>query len=170
MHTEIEKLFAAFRSTVAIGADMELRLRMLADKTPAIERFSTAKDMGTVEKAIIDHFGHQVTGSERTILRVARQLRNKLMHGDFTSAVAKLEELGYEKQPPAIKVLKVPEKLTVAGLLDALAGAQPFAVDDAPNSGHLVAWHLQLCADGSLVKAAEVFRKGVAIIDRLAMA
>src|SRR6267378_3032845 len=99
MHPDVEQLFAALRNTVAVGADMELRLRMLADKTPAIEHCSTARDMATVEKAIVEHFADRIDEPDRTLLRVARQLRNKLIHGDFTAAVGKLEELGYRPQP-----------------------------------------------------------------------
>lgn len=61
MHPQIEELFTVYRDAVALGADMELRLRMLADKTPPIDVFSRAKDMGSVEKAILEYFGDKIS-------------------------------------------------------------------------------------------------------------
>jgi len=168
MHPQIEQFFQTYRDAVALGADMELRLRMLADKTPPIAALSTAKEMGSVEKAILEHFGEKISDSERRLLSVARQLRNKLVHGDFTAAVAKLDELGHPPRPAAMYAVKMPDNLTPQSFVEAVGKAKPFAVNEAPNKGHLVAWHMQLCRDGSLTRAAEIFRQGISLIDRLA--
>jgi hypothetical protein len=168
VHPQIEQFFTVFREAVALGADMELRLRMLADKTPPLDAFSTAKDMASVEEAILEHFGDKISDSERRLLRVARKLRNKLVHGDFTAAVAKLDELGHPPQPAAMYAFKMPDNLTLQSFLEAAEKATPFAVDETPNKGHLAAWHMQLSRDGSLAKAAEIFRQGISLIDLLA--
>lgn len=90
------------------------------------------------------------------------------MHGDFTAAVAKLEELGFRRRPAAMHILKLPGPFTFEALLKAIPTAAPFAVEDAPNAGNLAAWHIQLCRDGSLEAAAEVFRRGIDLVNRLA--
>lgn len=90
------------------------------------------------------------------------------MHGDFTAAVAKLDELGHPPQPAAMYAVKMPDHPTLQSFLEAVEKATPFAVDQTPNKGHLVAWHIQLCRDGSLTRAAGIFRQGIDLIDRLA--
>jgi hypothetical protein len=71
---------------------------MQHDKTPPIAECSTAKDMATIEEQIVAHFAEKLSDPDRGLLRIARQLRNKLMHGDFTAALAKLEEFGLQQQ------------------------------------------------------------------------
>jgi hypothetical protein len=101
------------------------------------------------EDAVLEHFAAHITDDDRARFPALRQLRNKLLHGEFTVARERLEHLGFAKQGPAISVLKLPELLTVDSLLSAVQTATPFAVDTAPDEGNLLGWHIQSARDGS---------------------
>lgn len=161
--------FGHFRAAAATAAEYEMRVRLLADKTPALEQWSVAKNLHDVERPLIEHFAAALSAEEKQLLESVRVLRNKILHGEFTAARSKLEELGHPKQEPQLQVVKLPDQVTLEAFHAAVAEAQPFAVDAAPDRGHLFAWLIQLAADGSLAAAATAFAKARDVINRLAM-
>src|SRR5437879_236229 len=90
-----EITFRSFRAAGGLAADYELRVRLLADKTPALAQWATAKNLQDVETPLIAHFSASLTDEEKKLLAIVRVLRNKLLHGEFTTARSKLEELGH---------------------------------------------------------------------------
>lgn len=164
-----EIVFRSFRVAGGTAADYELRVRLLADKTPALAKWATAKNLQDVEIPLTAHFSASLTEDEKKLLATVRVLRNKLLHGEFTTARTKLEELGHPKQTAKINVVKLPDPLHLEGFHAAVQAAEPFAVDSAPDGGNLFAWVLQLAADGSFDAAAKAFQRGLDVINRLSL-
>jgi hypothetical protein len=82
-----------FGNVAAIASIYELKLRLLADKTPALKEKSHAHRLEELEDAFITHFEKMLTPDGITLLKTGRQLRNKVLHGDFSVAAKKVEEL-----------------------------------------------------------------------------
>jgi hypothetical protein len=82
-----------FGNVAAIASIYELKLRLLADKTSALKNKSHAHRLEDLEDAFISHFQEKLTDKGVTLLKTGRQLRNKLLHSDFSIAAKKVEEL-----------------------------------------------------------------------------
>jgi len=162
-------VYAAFSGAAGRGAEYELHVRLLADKTPKLQEYALALNLGNIEKPLVEHFANALSEREKTLLATVRVLRNKLLHGEFTTARTKLETLGYPKQQAKIQVIKLPDKLTADVIPRLVETAEPFAVDAAPDAGNLFAWFLQLAFDGSFKADESVFQNAINIIDRLAL-
>jgi len=83
-------VFGQFRQAAALGAEYEMRLRLLADKTPAIEAVSLDRILNNVEDKVFGHFSAALEPAELKLLKGARGLRNKLLHADFSEARERL--------------------------------------------------------------------------------
>jgi hypothetical protein len=54
------------------------------------------KKLEDIEDDLAKHFGAALSADEKEILRLCRQLRNKVLHSDFRAARERLKELGVE--------------------------------------------------------------------------
>ncbi len=155
---------------------MELKLRMLADKVPELQKYAHAARLEKVEEEVIAHFAGALASKERSVLSRCRQLRNKILHGDFTAARGKLSELGAPLPPRCVV-----RKIDICGLsLPELEkkGAQAQAGDrsvyedvadtNTKESGTIFGWLLEMHSTSAFQEAVTVFRKAAQIIDRLA--
>jgi hypothetical protein len=82
-----ERIFEQqYKAAAAEGALYELRVRPLADKVPALQQSAYGERLEDVEGLIVVHFGSALTDEEMTLLKLCRQLRNKMLHCDFGAA------------------------------------------------------------------------------------
>jgi ABC-type siderophore export system fused ATPase/permease subunit len=88
-----------FKDAVAEGAVVELKLRLLAGKVPALQKYAHQKKLEDIEDELATHFGAALSAAEKETLRLCRQLRNKVLHSDFLAARDKLQELGVPTAP-----------------------------------------------------------------------
>jgi hypothetical protein len=156
------------------GAIYELRMRLLADKIPALQATAYAARLEDVEGLICNHFTSALSQQEKDQLKTCRQLRNKILHCDFTAARDKLRALGQPTQSGGVR------KIDIAGLTgNQMAQKILAATSGDPNSsvavataaqqaGTVFAWLLEVGQAGDLASAAASFAKAAAIIDRLA--
>lgn len=100
-----------FKAAAAEGAVSELKLRLLAGTVPGLQKYAHEQNLGNIEDDLAAHFGDTLSVAEKEMLRVCRQLRNKVLHSDFRAARSKLDQLGVATNPGG--VLKI----------DLLAGA-----------------------------------------------
>ena len=83
------------------GAAVELKMRLLAGKIPALQKHAHKIVLEDIEAGLIEHFGAALSDEDKGTLRLCRQLRNKVLHSDFHAARDKLSELGGTARRPA---------------------------------------------------------------------
>jgi hypothetical protein len=96
-----------YKEAAAGGAIVELKLRLLADKVPELQKLAHAVKLEDVETLIVQHFATALTEEEKKTLGLCRQLRNKVLHCDFRAARGKLEQLGANTQGGDVKKVDI---------------------------------------------------------------
>jgi|GEM_PF-2361755 len=79
-------LFPAFKDAAGEGAVLELKMRLLAGKIPALQKHAHKKVLGDIEAGLVKHFGAALSDEDKETLSSCRQLRNKILHSDFRAA------------------------------------------------------------------------------------
>jgi hypothetical protein len=164
-----------YKGAAAEGALLELRLRLLADKVPELQSFAHRERLEDVEDLIVKHFADMMNDDEKELLKLCRQLRNKILHCDFRSARHKLEALGAGPERSNVKKLNV-QGLTGAQMAEKIAAAAgdtagtfEYVADKASGPGTVFGWLLEVGAAGDFVRAIGCFARAAVIVDRLAM-
>ena len=162
-----------FKAAAAEGAVVELKLRLLAGKIPALQEYAHQKRLEDIEAALTKHFDGSLSAEEKETLRLCRQLRNKVLHTDFCAARGKLNELGLETPSgdvkkitiPVVSIAEVSEKIRAAK-----AGMEGTFVADtsSTDAGGVFGWFLEAGRAGDFQKASNAFKSAAAIVDRLA--
>ena len=160
-----------FKAVAAEGAVVELKLRLLAGKVPALQKYAHKKELGEIETDLVKHFDGSLSAQEKETLRLCRQLRNKVPHSDFRAARGKLNELGVETQAGGVVKIDLPA-VTVAEL------SKKFSVSKQERKACMLTpcpWRRRACMAGLWKPAARgIFRRRAtlsrgqgAIVDRL---
>lgn len=171
---EIVQVLRANRGEmIAEGAVLELRMRLLANKVSALRPYVDER-LEDIEEQIIALFAKELRDKEPELLRLCRQLRNKVLHCDFPKARSKLHELGAPQVRGGVREIKITDS-SPEGLVKHLTDA----ASDKPGSFRHVAdltskadrnvfgWLLELGQAGDFGRAAEVFRVASRIVERL---
>jgi hypothetical protein len=165
-----ERLIEDFKAAAAEGAGLELRVRLLCGTIPTIAQHATAYRFEEVEAAVLSHFEPTLTSDERETFALTRQLRNKLFHADFHAVRAKLTIDG-TIGAAGVRVAKLDEGCELEHLQE-LARSPESArapIGDATSTaqGTVYGWLLEFGLSGEFGRAAQAFRKEVAIVDKL---
>lgn len=163
----------AFKIAAAEGAVVELKLRLLAGKFPALQKYAHQKRLAAIETELAKHFGDSLSAKEKETLRLCRQLRNKVLHTDFRAVRDKLNELGIETPSgevvkidiPVVSVAEISKKICAAK-----AGMEGTFVANTPSTdlGSVYGWFLEAGCAGDFEKASNAFKSAATIVDRLA--
>ena len=157
----------------AEGAVLELRLRLLADKIPALQQYAHAH-LEDVETEISKHFIGVLLKKDIETFALCRRLRNKVLHCDFRAARDKLEKLTATVRRGDVKKIDISglasgavvQKLRAAN--DGVAGTFEYVADTSSTApGSVFGWLLELGQAGDFNEATRVFKEAVRIIDRL---
>ena len=162
-----------FKLASGEGAAVELKLRLLADKIPTLQRFAHAQKLEDIENEIAQHFDYALSEAEKSTLALCRKLRNKILHCNFSVARERLVDLGAEPQSAGVR------KIDLTGISaneirtkveQAIVQNQGTTVSGAPSTqpGSVFGWLLEAGAADDFQKAASAFRNAAAIVDRLA--
>lgn len=165
-----------YKAAAAEGAIVELKLRLLADKIPALQKYAHAQKLEDIETEVARYFGTSVSDEDKRALFLCRQLRNKVLHCNFRAARDKLEELGDKPGRGGVKAVNV-SGLSGASLAEKIRGAvagvkgtfQYVADTSSTNPGSVFGWLLELGAAGDFRKAVDAFKNASAIVDRLSV-
>jgi hypothetical protein len=165
-----------FKTAAGEGAVLELKMRLLANKVPELQPYVGEK-LEDVEEQIISLIGSLLLETEPEHLRLCRQLRNKVLHCDFPRARAKLHELGAPNVRGNVRQIRL-TNTTGEGLLKQLTDAvankpgsfQHVADLTSKGEANVYGWLIELGVAGDFIRAAGVFRKASAIIERLIVA
>jgi hypothetical protein len=68
-----------FKVAAAEGAVVELKLRLLAGKVPALQKYVHQKKLQDIEDDLAKHFGDALSDDGKETLSLCRQLRNKVL-------------------------------------------------------------------------------------------
>jgi hypothetical protein len=162
-----------FKAAAAEGAVVELKLRLLAGKVPALEKYAHQKKLEDIEDDLAKHFGDKLSADEKETLRLCRQLRNKVLHSDFRAARDKLSELGIETQSSGVVKVDLPVA-TVAEVSKKFLGVKAgtegvyVAQTSSTDEGSVYGWFFEAGSAGDFQKASNAFKSAGAIVDRLA--
>jgi len=172
-----DKYIEQFSAAASEGAVLELKLRLLVDKIPELQNFAHAPRLEAVENELIKHLGEALTAEEKATFTQCRQLRNKILHCNFSVARETLANMGAEPQSAGVKKVDLSGLSTgqmMAKMEGAIAGEEDTFkyVEASPTTtpGSVFGWLLEVGEAGDLMKAVGAFRAATAIVDRLAMA
>jgi hypothetical protein len=118
------------------------------------------------------HFGDALSVAEKDMLRLCRQLRNKVLHSDFHAARRKLGELGIDTQSGGVKMTSLPvatvEEVSkkIGAARDGTEGTN-IADTLCTGEGGVYGWFFEAGAAGDFNKAGDAFKRAGAIVDRL---
>lgn len=176
MHSPVERFEQQYKAAAGEGAIVELKMRLLADKIPALQKLAHDQKLEDVELLIAKHFPNDLSADETETLKRCRQLRNKILHCDFRAARTKLNELGVETERGDVKRVDIrgissPAQLveTIARVKANIPGSFEYIGDGPFIAGSVFGWLIELGNAGDFVRAAECFAGATRIIDRLAM-
>ena len=174
MKSPSEIFFDQYKAAAAEGAAVELKLRLLADKIPALQQYAHAQNLEDIETALASHFGDFVSDEEKKTLALCRQLRNKIFHCNFSVARSKLAELGVDQQSGGVRkvcITGLSQPQMIEKITNAVAGIDGTFdfVADSPttNPGTVFGWLLEMGTSGDFIQAADAFGRAVAIVDNL---
>jgi hypothetical protein len=163
-----DDFFDQYAHACAWGSVLELRMRVLADNTPSMKHLAHAQKLEDIETAIANHFATELRAGEHDLLAKSRVLRNKVMHGNFSVAKAKLLELGHELGDGGVMQFQLPPgNLTAETLAAVLAGSSKRVADTPTTESDIMGWLLECGTTGVFQKAGEAFEKAILIVDRL---
>jgi hypothetical protein len=164
---------AQYKDAAAEGAIIELNMRLLVDKVPALQKFTHDQRLEDVETLIVQHFAVVLTDDEKRTLELCRQLRNKILHCDF-KARKKLQQIGAAPSRGDVKKIDISglsgkemlQKLTSAA--GNVAGSFEYVADLPAGPGSVYGWLIEVGQAGDFVQAVDAFKRSAAIVDRLA--
>lgn len=167
----MEMFLERFKSAAAEGAAVELKLRVLAGKVPALQKYAHQKKLEDIEDDLAKHFGAALSADEKEILRLCRQLRNKVLHSDFRAAREKLKELGVETGKGGVVKVHFPEATVeqfAKKMQGVKAGTEGTLVADtlSTDAGGIYGWLFEAGMAGDFEKAGDAFKKAQMIVDR----
>jgi hypothetical protein len=161
-----------YGAAAAEGGIVELKLRLLADKVPALQAYTHQQRLEDVESAVAQHF--DLPAAEKAKLTLCRELRNKILHCNFSAARGKLGDLGAVTHGGGVKKLSVGglSATEVAKKLAATDANTPGAFElvastTAKETGSLFGWLLETGNAGDFQRASEAFKAAATIVDRL---
>lgn len=163
----------AFKAAAAEGAEVELKMRLVAGKIPALQKHAHEIVLEDIETGLIQHFGAALSDQDKETLRLCRQLRNKLLHSDFRAARDKLSELGVASSPGGVVKIDLPV-VTAAEVVSkieaAKAGMEGVRVADtlSTDAGSVFGWFLEAGQSDDFAKASAAFKSAAEIVDKLA--
>ena len=162
-----------FKAAAADGAVVELKLRLLVGKIPALRKYAHQKKLEDIETELAAHFDVSLSAEEKETLRLCRQLRNKVLHTDFCAARGKLNELGVETPSGEVRTIDVPV-VSVAEISRKIGAAKAgtegtfVANTSSTDAGGVLGWFLEAGSAGDFQKASNAFKSASTIVDRLA--
>ncbi|HUB05841.1 MAG TPA: hypothetical protein VMB50_02510 [Myxococcales bacterium] len=157
-----------FVPAAAHAAVLELKLRLLAGASPALQPVALEHKLEAVEDAVLDYFKSQLRAGEAELLVATRQMRNKLLHGAFDDLRARVATRATVADG-GVKLVSLGESPTAEGVLAALAAVEEHQkVHELPtDGGTLYGWVLECHEGGVFAAAVDQFMKASAVIDRL---
>jgi hypothetical protein len=144
-----------FARACAFGGVFELRIRMLAERTPALKRDALKADLTPLCRSIVGHYAAKLASEDRALLVALPGIRNKLLHVEFSRAVGRIKPFSEELRDA--EVLKA----------DLVTGDVVSVPQSSTEDGTLFGWLLESARSGAFDSGAELFRRGITLAEML---
>jgi hypothetical protein len=144
-----------FGRACAFAGVFEFRVRMLAERTPPLERDALNMDLDPLRRALVGHYGSKIQPDDRELLIALPAIRNKLFHVQFSKAVGRIKRFD--------------EELKDAGVLkaDLETGEVVLVPQSSTANGTLYGWLLESARSGAFDSGSELLRRGISVIEFL---
>jgi hypothetical protein len=150
--------FVDFANAAAMACLFEIKARLFADNTPALEKHK-ADQLEALVKRIIEHERDGILPEDEVLLKKCARFRNKLLHANFSQAAGTLLSFGVELDQGTVYLTKL-EDASVRKLSET-----------STTDGRVFGWMLEGKSSGVFREARKVFVRGIAFINwRLARA
>jgi hypothetical protein len=154
--TNFERNALKFSESARTASLLELWVRHLAEATPALRAQAHARQLATVEDAIVGHFKDSLGDADTHAIKHARDVRNKLMHCEFWTVKDLLEAAGTEFHVPDVT------------MIDIATGAQRPASEATPEDPRIYGWlWMGAAPDGLFDHADAAFAAAICVVKRL---
>lgn len=169
----VEVVRLQFKAAAGEAAGLELSMRMLADKLPALRPFTHSRKFEDIEVEIIRYFSTLLSEEDKQTLSASRVLRNKILHCDFEAARNKLDELGLSPKRGLVRKAVISPSMSANDLMQTIravaAGSGGELVSNTPGRApaNLFGWMMELATGSGFVLALNAFQRAEAIIERL---
>lgn len=165
------RLFGLFREAAGEAALIELRMRMLTEKVPALRKYAHDQQLANIETQIVNWFGTRLSEEDARRFEQCRQARNKLLHCDFSVAKEKLHEMGVQARSGKVISMQLSEGSLLAQVGAALQGTSESAVMVSElrvtKGASIYAWLIELGGAGYFQEAVRVFGEAGAVLNGL---
>ncbi len=162
------RVYEEFENVAGRAALFELKVRLLADKTKTISELSDGFDFDRVYRAVVNEFSSRINESEREQLKLAKKLRDHIVHGEFQKAFWKLKPAsGGVRAISGLEGISNDQLLAkITGLANGTEEATPVPFTKGVGK---FGWLLECAAWSLFNDAFEASTKAIAIIDRISL-
>jgi hypothetical protein len=154
--TNFESNALRFSEAARTASLLELWVRHLAEATKELPALAHARNLATVEDAMISHFKNALSQLDAEALAHARDVRNKLLHCEFWTVKALLDAAGANPHMPD------------ATLIDLKTGSAKPASDAGASDPCIYGWLWMGAAPGGIFEQADAaFAAAICVVKRL---
>jgi len=146
-----------FGYTIGRAGCFELKVRLLADKTPSLQTSSLSAELTLLCKAIAVEYSTALTDEEHRLLEVLPGIRNKLLHIEFSRAQGRIKPFMDTLHDAGVMKVNLQTGETVR------------VATSSTTQGRLFGWLLEAGSSGALKAAADMFFGGILLAERLAI-
>ncbi len=165
-----QEMYNIFGESAKFAAIYELKLRLLADKSPCTKQVSMNYSLENVENVIFKYFGKELTDQNRLLLTSCRQLRNKLFHTEFSAANKIMEDVYGISSPDLVKYIKLEEGADILEEIlahnNGIKEPSSILANKEKDTG-IYGWFLQIYHSQILVRSIQTFIDAGNLIDKL---
>jgi hypothetical protein len=140
-----------FGYAIGRASCFELKMRLLAEKTPSLQASSFSAALTSLGKDIVSEYASALTHDERRLLETLPGIRNDLLHVELGRAQRRIKALmdaGIAKE-------------------EAQSSEMDRATDPSTTQRTLLGWLIEAGSSGSLRDAADLFFAGIVTVERL---
>jgi hypothetical protein len=144
--------FRQFARAAAGAGLFELRVRLFADNTPALQKHKDDK-LEALVKLVVEHERASIDRDDEILLKKCARLRNKLLHADFSKAAGTLLSFGAQLERGQVQ------------MVDLTDGAVRKVSETSTSDGRVYGWVLEGARSGAFTQAVRLFLRGIALIN-----
>lgn len=150
-----DAFFEAFGFAAARACLFELKLRLLADNTPAISRHSLDPKLSKVLEHVLAEYAARLDEKQCDLLNECVRLRNKLLHAELSRVTGRLVNFGEELNRGQV------------AKIDLVSGEIQEVSKTKTQDGKIIGWVMESATSGAFAAGADVFFNGIVLLESL---
>ena len=169
---QLQAIYEQYAVAAGHAALVELKLRLLASRTPGLERAAVKQHLEDVEEKLAAAYPNYIPDESLDLLKKSRGLRNKLLHADFEHAKRKLSDLGGGPRDGGVRRIDLGDARDASSIIERIAeglagGGTPVSSTNSTVEGTIFGWLLETAQSGVLVDSISVFKQVEQFIDHV---